>query len=562
MKHLGIKTKLTGAFTLVAILAAAIGSLGLYYAKSLGNQGIQVGRNLAPLSDAAMEIKLTATTAHLLFEEIMSGDDSESVQEVWDLLEESRFYCRAILQGGENEEGRFLPSQDPRIRDLVGQVEKRLGQFVQSAKKRYANRSASADGKITDTAAEAAFDREYDAFMELSDQAEELLHDQMAQGVSRLEEMSQRAGYILVIGVILTFMAALAFGLRMSLTLGRAFITCLDHAREISQGNLTTEIDLTRLPKDETGELAAALNAMGEELRTLMGQISQGVTQLTQTSDQLDSVSGTISQNAGDTADQSQAVAAASEEMSENMNTVASATEETTANIQMIVSAAEEMSVTIREISQNTQAGSQMTQTAVTQARDISGQVDDLGKAAQEINQVTETISDISEQTNLLALNATIEAARAGEAGKGFAVVAGEIKALAQQTAEATQEITSRISGIQTTTSASIQAIESIVKGIAEINDMVTTVAAAIEQQSATTQEITTNVSQAAAGVDEVNQNMNQMSAAAGEVNQNITQVSQAADETTQGSRQVRENAQALKAMADGLNQLVAGFRL
>ena len=150
------------------------------------------------------------------------------------------------------------------------------------------------------------------------------------------------------------------------------------------------------------------------------------------------------------------------------------------------------------EIAKNIATGNQTTSQAVHKAEEISKKVAELGQAAADISKVTETIADISEQTNLLALNATIEAARAGQAGKGFAVVAAEIKALALQTAEATKEIGSRIGNVQTATGESVSAIQEIVTIIDEINKIVTSVAAAIEEQIATTQEISTNVSQAA----------------------------------------------------------------
>ncbi len=238
------------------------------------------------------------------------------------------------------------------------------------------------------------------------------------------------------------------------------------------------------------------------------------------------------------------------------------ALEDTSANIQMIVSAEEEMTATIQEIANNTAKGNTITQTAVRTAEEVSKKVNQLSSAARDISKVTETIADISGQTNLLALNATIEVARAGEAGKGFAVVAGEIKALAQQTAEATHEINSKISGVQTTTADSVKAIEEIVRVINDINDIMATVATAIEEQSATTLEISKNVSQAASGVSGANENMTQITGATDEVTQNISQVSHDAEQMSSGSAQVNDSAKELSRLAEDLNRMLGQFKI
>jgi len=328
-------------------------------------------------------------------------------------------------------------------------------------------------------------------------------------------------------------------------------------AETIANGNLVLTFDED---DSRTRGVYASMKHMSQNLSKMIQDIANGVSVLDTSSGDLSAVSEQMASNVDQTAERSNSVAAASEEMTTSMNSVAAATEQATANIQTIVSAVEEMSATIGEISSNTARGSETTARAVETAESVSARVDDLGRAAGEISKVTETISDISEQTNLLALNATIEAARAGEAGKGFAVVAGEIKALAQQTAEATSEISTRISGVQTTTQESVEAIGSIVTIINEINEVVTTVATAIEEQSATTQEIANNVGQAAAGVDEVNTNVNQVSAVVGEVNQDINLVNQATDEVRSGGLQVKSSADKLSGLAGELNEMVGRF--
>lgn len=325
------------------------------------------------------------------------------------------------------------------------------------------------------------------------------------------------------------------------------------------QGDLTFRLKVTS--KDEIGVLALTFNSFIRNLQAMIGNIATNATTLNASSGDLTAIAQQISSASDATSERSGNVSKAAAKMSTNMNSVADASQKATANMAGVASAAEEMSATVNEIAKNSEMARTITNEAVSKANETSARVDALGNAARDISKVTEVITEISEQTNLLALNATIEAARAGEAGKGFAVVANEIKELARQTATATQEIKSKIEGIQDTTSSTVVEIQDITKVINEVNDIVATIAAAVEEQSVSTQEIAKNVSQAAHGIEDVNQNVGEGSIVAGNIAQDIQEVNQASSEMASSSSHLSNKATELSALAERLNEMVGKFK-
>jgi methyl-accepting chemotaxis protein len=362
------------------------------------------------------------------------------------------------------------------------------------------------------------------------------------------------------VAIALSLLAACAAGLFGLLRVSRPIEVMTGAMRGLAAGDAASEIPF-RQRQDEIGTMAAAVQvfkdnlirtqqleeetalarASAEEQRKramrqmadgfeaavggVIGMVSSSATELQATAQQMTST-------AAETASQSTTVAAAAEEASSNVNTVAAA--------------AEELGSSVQEIGRQVAGSADLARTAVTEAGQTGALVQELSAAVSRIGDVVGLISNIAGQTNLLALNATIEAARAGAAGKGFAVVASEVKALAEQTARATHEISGQITQIQASTGQAVTSIAGITDRIREISGVATSIAAAVEEQGAATQEIVRNVSQAAQGT--------------GEVTRNIAGVASAAEDTGAAASQVLGAASELSRQSEHLTTEVGRF--
>ena len=381
------------------------------------------------------------------------------------------------------------------------------------------------------------------------------LTNEMAQNVKDVDHVIDvtisQILYISAIGII----GALAILLLIiQFLVVRPIAETTNAMESVADGNLETEIKGADR-KDEVGKLAQALsifkeNALqnrrmtAEQERMKAQAAADQKAALNKMADEFEqSVGGVVTlvaSSATEMQHSAQTLSASAEETNQQAAAVSAATTQTSANVQIVAASAEELSASINEISQQVQQSNKATLEAVDQVRKTTVTMTELREVAQNIGQVVDLIRDIADQTNLLALNATIEAARAGDAGKGFAVVAGEVKALASQTASATNEIAKRISDIQNAASDATNAIELIGTSIDNVNQISSVIASAVVEQQAATNEIAGNVQQASAGVDEVSANMTGVTQASGEVGSASTQLLGAAQDLSVQAEKLR----------------------
>ncbi len=393
-------------------------------------------------------------------------------------------------------------------------------------------------------------------------QGEEILEQHVIAIEAEAVARAKRKRAIMLISALAFVLVILTFGFVILRTVSAPLQRLTTMLSDVAQGegDLTRRLDASG--DDELAEVARLFNLFVEKLQRIIGDVVQRAQTLVDGLGQLQSVGSSLAASTEQMSSQSTTVASAAEESSANIGAISAAAEQMSSSVTTVATAIEEMSSSLNEVSRNCQKESEIAANANNHAKSTHELVEKLGISAKEIGKVVDVINDIAEQTNLLALNATIEAASAGEAGKGFAVVANEVKELAKQTAQATEEISRKVQEMQSSTDNSVTAIDQITGIIEEVNGISQTIVSAVEEQSATVNEVAQNVGGASSAATEIAKNVGESSKGLSEVSNNIQSVNQAATDNSTGIQQVKVRLDQLSEVSSGLGKLVGQFRV
>ena len=522
-RNLNIGKQLAVAFGFLEVLMIGLGIFGLEQLSKVNGTTVQVVSSQMPSMKVLGALKYDASAirrselSYLLAYEHKEKWDAPLKQALRDVEEHEKLYQPLI---SSDEEGAL----DQEFREAWQKYLAIHQQVVTLDKENeyQANLLAQSAGKDAFEAAAKILQDE----VALDDKAAAAFAAQGAQAYS-----SSRYGIIglLVCAVVAGFAMSTVIGRAQSVATGRM----LAQIEEIAAKNLEIA-DVQVDSDDEIGRACLALNTMKNSLADVIQLITDTARRVASASDELFAARQQITANSVETSAQANIVSEAAHRVSQNLQTVSTG--------------AEEMASTIQSIASHAHEAASIASNAVQTARAANATVAKLGNSSAEIGEVIKVITTIAQQTNLLALNATIEAARAGEAGKGFAVVANEVKELAKQTAKSTGDISRKIAAIQSDTKGAVEAIGTIAGVIDQINDISATIATAVEEQSATTNEMKRNVDEAATG--------------AGEISSSIGGVARVADGTSTLAQESQTAAQELAEVAKLLSGLMAQFKI
>ncbi|AEV83057.1 Methyl-accepting chemotaxis aspartate transducer [Actinoplanes sp. SE50] len=519
------------AATIGRKLALIFASIGVLF----GLVSVVVYRSVNTLTDTAGKVEHTYQVLDRIDALRSSLKDAETGQRGYLVTGQDAYlapYQQALTDlGTEQQQLRSLtadnPKQQKRLDDLAPLVDAKLAELQETIGLRRDKGFEAARTVVLTDKGKAVMDQIRAVAEAMSTEESSLLGVRAAAAAS-----AKRTTQVTIVAGLVALLAGMAAAATLITRQTSRRVSRLRAAiTSLAGGDLTSASGLTT--GDEFGMMGRDLDHAVDSVQTMMAELAATVTELSTSAHQLAQLGGDL--NSG--ADEASGKAIAASESASLIN----------ASVESVAAGAEQMTASIREIAGTSAQAAAVANESLEIASSTSRQISELGQSSTEISDVVRLITSIAEQTNLLALNATIEAARAGDAGKGFAVVASEVKDLAQETARATEDITRRIAAIQSSSEAAGVAVQRIQQVIGQINDYSNTIAAAVEQQSATTNEMTRSITEAAE-----NSRLVRTSFAA------VAQVTSTTADAAQASRRAADH---LSALAGKLNSVVSRFR-
>lgn len=524
--NLPITTKILSAVAVAGLVAGIVGATGLVKLSTVSNAGVSIYHdNLLPSVSIATVDGTVNDELSTVLRVSLSSDPGQ------DTTLRNRL---ATLQGSEKAPWDAYAASTPTAGEQADRQAflAAYATFLNVVTGKVLPASTSHDTTLVSQIVAAELMPAFTSVSAALTTLENLQSQQAKQGAATLRSTNSSARLILIIVLLLGLAAATIAGILVARAIRRPLARCVTVMDAVRSGDLASRVALNR--KDEVGRLGAAIDGASQSLAQMVGNVRAASVSVSSSSSLLTGISAGLTDTARETGVQAESVSAAAGDVSSSVNTVASASEQMTA--------------TINEIATSASKAASVAQVASERAASSTKAVGSLGEASAQVGDVIRLIRSIAEQTNLLALNATIEAARAGEAGKGFAVVAEEVKQLAQETARATEEVQAKVDAIQTGTAGAIDAIAAVSSVISEVHDYTVAIAGAVEEQSATTAEVTRTVGAAAQGVEQIASSIHSVAAGAGK--------------TTDGAQEAGTAASALVDVATELDALIKHYRM
>jgi methyl-accepting chemotaxis protein len=538
-----IGKRLSAAFFITSVMSLLVGMSAVYFINAVGDAGLYVGRSAAPRVDAVMEIKLLATEAHLKFEEIMGGDTAESIDEVHKLMKEARWYVDALIKGGENDEGKFLPLTQPDAVALVQETQTQFDTLEKALNSRYATLGKTDDAQRLKVDAE--FDKSFETFIATADKVESQIQEDMRGALATLEDSAGQSRVTMMVLVAAGFIISYFLGWVIKGSIVRPLDQCVTLAKAVENGDLTHRVEAQG--SDEVAQLVGALESMRRRMLDIIGTMRRNIGSLQQASSSLATAADQSNQSSLQQSEAASSMAASVEQMSVSIDQIGDhAREANTIAGQSALQAVDSGNTIHDAVAEIANIATVVNQTAST--------IHELDEFSGQISNIINVIREIADQTNLLALNAAIEAARAGEQGRGFAVVADEVRKLAERTSTSTGEISTMIAKIQQGTQRASQEMGT---GVQRVNEGVELA----NRAGGSVTMIRGSADQVSRVVGDITSALAEQSSAMRDIAGRVEQIAQSSEQNSQATQSTARAAHELSDLASQLERLTAGFK-